>query len=53
MDRFSSYKVSIEEIHHIHKLDKPSGTAITLAEQIIDQQRRMKGWSLEDEGESI
>jgi len=49
MDQFSSYRVSIEEVHHIHKLDKPSGTAITLAEQVIDQQRRMKGWSQEDE----
>ena len=30
------YKPSITEIHHIHKLDKPSGTAKTLAEQIQD-----------------
>ena len=49
MNRFSSYRVSMEEIHHIHKLDKPSGTAITLAEQIVVQQRRVKGWSLKDE----
>ncbi len=32
----SSYKVSMEEIHHTQKLDAPSGTAITLAEGIID-----------------
>ncbi|WP_299207784.1 4-hydroxy-tetrahydrodipicolinate reductase [uncultured Dokdonia sp.] len=31
-----SYKVAIEEIHHTQKLDAPSGTAITLAEGIID-----------------
>ena len=31
------YKAKIEEIHHVHKLDKPSGTAITLAEAIIAQ----------------
>lgn len=30
------YKLSIEEVHHIHKLDAPSGTAITLAEGIAD-----------------
>ena len=49
MNAFSSYQVSMEEVHHIHKLDKPSGTAITLAEQIIRSQRRMKDWSLESE----
>lgn len=31
----ASYQPSIKEIHHIHKLDKPSGTAKTLAEQIM------------------
>lgn len=34
MQRFPQYEVSMTEIHHIHKLDAPSGTAITLAEQI-------------------
>lgn len=53
MDRFSSYKVTIEETHHIHKLDKPSGTAITLAEQIIRQLRRVKQWSLENDTDSF
>ncbi len=32
---FESYKASIEEIHHTAKLDKPSGTAITLAEKVL------------------
>lgn len=32
---FPQYSASMEEIHHIHKLDHPSGTAITLAEGII------------------
>jgi 4-hydroxy-tetrahydrodipicolinate reductase len=50
MDRFSSYKVSMEEVHHIYKLDQPSGTAITLAQQIKDQQRGVTRWSLEDDG---
>lgn len=37
MSPFSQYAVSVEEIHHIHKLDAPSGTAITLAEGIIQE----------------
>jgi 4-hydroxy-tetrahydrodipicolinate reductase len=38
------YKVSIEEIHHTQKKDAPSGTAITLAEQIIEQLPYKKNW---------
>lgn len=49
MDKFTSYKASIEEVHHSHKLDTPSGTAISLAEQIIEQQRRVKSWSTDEE----
>uniref|UniRef100_A0AB33JBE4 4-hydroxy-tetrahydrodipicolinate reductase n=1 Tax=Prevotella sp. GTC17259 TaxID=3236795 RepID=A0AB33JBE4_9BACT len=37
MNGFPQYKVEMEETHHIHKLDAPSGTAITLAEEIIDR----------------
>ena len=33
------YSPSIKEIHHIHKLDKPSGTAKTLAEQIVESRK--------------
>ncbi|MEN2489928.1 4-hydroxy-tetrahydrodipicolinate reductase [Flavobacterium sp. B11] len=36
MNQFDSYKVSMEEIHHIHKLDAPSGTAISLAQGVIE-----------------
>ncbi|MBP1646490.1 MAG: 4-hydroxy-tetrahydrodipicolinate reductase [Bacteroidetes bacterium] len=46
-----SYDVSIEEIHHIHKLDAPSGTAITLAETIIDNLDRKTNWELNCEDE--
>ena len=35
MSRFPEYKVELEEIHHTQKLDAPSGTAISLADQII------------------
>ncbi|HEY5462387.1 MAG TPA: 4-hydroxy-tetrahydrodipicolinate reductase [Hanamia sp.] len=39
-----AYDVTIEEIHHTHKKDAPSGTAITLAEQIIETSDRKKKW---------
>ena len=44
MNRFAEYDVSIEETHHVHKLDAPSGTAITLAEDIVGQLDRKTGW---------
>jgi 4-hydroxy-tetrahydrodipicolinate reductase len=47
MDRLKEYDLTIEEIHHIHKLDSPSGTAIRIAEEIINQMREKKGWSAE------
>lgn len=43
------YDVSITEIHHIHKLDTPSGTAITLAEGIAAEDSAIEGWTLEPE----
>ena len=45
MASVEGYNTEIEEIHHTQKLDAPSGTAITLAEQIIDN-TRYKGWTL-------
>ena len=50
MNNFPEYKVSLEEIHHTQKLDAPSGTAITLAEQIIENSAK-KGWKLDEAGE--
>lgn len=44
MNRFPDYAVSMVETHHIHKLDAPSGTAITLAEQIVEQLDRKTEW---------
>ncbi|MDE7397731.1 MAG: 4-hydroxy-tetrahydrodipicolinate reductase, partial [Muribaculum sp.] len=41
----TAYKPSLTETHHIHKLDHPSGTAITLAEGIIDRDPNVDGWS--------
>ncbi len=48
MNKYTNYDVSMEEIHHIHKLDKPSGTAITLANQVINKIERKKNWSITD-----
>ena len=36
MNGFPQYDVELEEVHHMHKLDAPSGTAITLAEEIVN-----------------
>ena len=44
MNQFPDYNVSIEETHHRHKLDSPSGTAITLAEDIIASRGTKKLW---------
>ena len=46
MSDLDKYKVSMEEIHHTQKLDAPSGTAITLAEGIIENSN-YKQWSLD------
>lgn len=43
----SGYSPSIEEIHHVKKLDAPSGTAITLAEGIARNSSRFNGWRFE------
>jgi len=50
MNRFPEYEVEMEEIHHIHKLDSPSGTGITLAEGIIDNLDRKTAWKEGEEG---
>jgi 4-hydroxy-tetrahydrodipicolinate reductase len=44
MNRFPDYDVRMEEVHHIHKLDAPSGTAITLAEGILKELDRKSQW---------
>lgn len=46
MNGFPQYDVRMEEVHHIHKLDHPSGTGITLAEQIIDEIDRKSTWEV-------
>ncbi len=49
MNQFPNYNVEITEIHHTQKLDAPSGTAITLAEGIIENLERKSCWVKEVE----
>lgn len=44
MNQFPNYDVSMVETHHVHKLDAPSGTAITLAEGILENLDRKQKW---------
>ena len=53
MEPFPQYRATETEIHHIHKLDAPSGTAITLAEGIVRENNRYDGWQLEEDGKAI
>jgi 4-hydroxy-tetrahydrodipicolinate reductase len=46
MSKFDSYKVEMEEIHHIQKLDAPSGTAISLAKGVIENSD-YTNWTME------
>jgi 4-hydroxy-tetrahydrodipicolinate reductase len=47
MNEQSDYEISIEETHHTQKKDAPSGTAITLAEQVLENIDRKKHWAKE------
>jgi len=44
MDKYPYYDVQVEEIHHTQKIDSPSGTAITIAEGIIENLASKKSW---------
>ncbi len=44
MNKYTDYDVKIDEIHHIQKLDAPSGTAITIANEIIQSIERKNAW---------
>jgi 4-hydroxy-tetrahydrodipicolinate reductase len=44
MSKHNNYNVLLEEIHHTHKKDSPSGTAITLAQQVLQQITQKKKW---------
>ncbi|QDO95545.1 4-hydroxy-tetrahydrodipicolinate reductase [Formosa sediminum] len=46
MSNLDQYNISMEEIHHTQKLDEPSGTAISLANDIISEHKTYKDWAL-------
>lgn len=48
LNNHSEYEIKLEEIHHIHKKDQPSGTAIQLANQITELVERKKQWILDN-----
>ena len=49
MNQFPNYNVEMTEVHHTQKLDAPSGTAITLAEEILENLDRKSCWVKETE----
>ena len=48
MNNYPQYDVNLVETHHVHKLDAPSGTAITLAEQAVAELDRKNRWGLHE-----
>ncbi len=52
MNGVKDYQLTMTEVHHIHKLDAPSGTAITIAENILDEYKDYNSWCLA-EGEAV
>ena len=53
MNPQKSFDVSMKEIHHVHKVDKPSGTAISLAEGIFEVGSGLKDWTLDNEKDKL
>jgi 4-hydroxy-tetrahydrodipicolinate reductase len=53
MNNYPAYEVQVEEIHHTQKLDAPSGTAMTIAEDIIEELDRKSEWLNEVVGTPI
>lgn len=44
MQAYPEYQVAIKEVHHLQKVDKPSGTGITTAEGILSSYKNLEGW---------
>ena len=53
VNKFEQYNIAIEEVHHKHKLDKPSGTAIKIAEILKEEVGRLKPDTIEISSERI
>ncbi|MBC3538072.1 4-hydroxy-tetrahydrodipicolinate reductase [Rufibacter sediminis] len=47
MQHYPEYQVQVKEIHHVHKLDQPSGTAISIADGILKHYPQKQGWKNE------
>ncbi|WP_223551699.1 4-hydroxy-tetrahydrodipicolinate reductase [Aestuariivivens sp. NBU2969] len=52
MSSLNQYNISMEEIHHTQKLDAPSGTAISLANDIIENHNNVNAWKLDEASEN-
>lgn len=53
MSKQPTYQVEMEEIHHTQKLDAPSGTAVTLAEGILEKIEVLQGYQLQEDNQKI
>lgn len=53
MNNHGQYNASITETHHIHKKDKPSGTAVTLAEQLVEKVNRYNSFELDSTDQNV
>lgn len=53
MNGFDSYLPALTETHHVHKLDHPSGTAVTLADELVAASQRVKSWIEKELGENV
>lgn len=51
MDKYPSYLPSVTEIHHIHKKDAPSGTAITIANDLLSNYHNISSWKQDIKGD--
>ncbi|MCH5230379.1 MAG: 4-hydroxy-tetrahydrodipicolinate reductase [Muribaculaceae bacterium] len=51
MNGFDTYTPALSEVHHVHKLDHPSGTAVTLANELTSISSRFKKWIEKEEGQ--
>ncbi|MGP1515253.1 MAG: 4-hydroxy-tetrahydrodipicolinate reductase [Bacteroidales bacterium] len=51
MNNYPTYTPSITEVHHIHKKDAPSGTAITLAEELLHNYNKISSWAMDIKGD--
>lgn len=49
----TGYRPEIEEVHHVHKKDAPSGTAIALAERVLLHLKRLQGWTTAEEANKL